>query len=306
MPQGRNTRRFNTQGFNAQGSRLVITALIACLGLTPFSAAANCPSPGEWWQAQQVVSHSALLTQAAQQQVVLLGEQHDAIDHHRWQLSTLAGLHALRENMVIGLEMLPRSTQPVLDNWVAGALSEEELLEQTQWQETWGFDSELYLPILHFARLHQIPLVALNITPDLRRRLVEEGFANIPSDQRHGIPAPLTASNTYKERLQQAFEQHAMDVNDPEQLTRFIDAQLSWDVAMAHGLAQATEDGALTVGLMGLGHVVYNEGVAHQLSGMGVERSLSLLPWERQHCETPPPALADAVFILPAQPKESD
>jgi uncharacterized iron-regulated protein len=29
---------------------------------------------------------------------VLLGEQHDDEDHHRWQAQVLAGLHALRPN----------------------------------------------------------------------------------------------------------------------------------------------------------------------------------------------------------------
>lgn len=276
----------------------LLTASLAILGLTPFSVNASCPNPGEWWQARQAVPNSELLAQAAQQQVVLLGERHDAIDHHRWQLSTLAGLYALRNDMVIGLEMLPRHVQPVLDDWVAGALSENELLKQTQWQETWGFDPALYLPILHFARLQQIPLIALNITPALRQRLSVEGFENIPADQRHHIPAPLDASATYKARLQEAFEQHAMDMDDSEQLTRFINAQLSWDVAMAHGLAEEALQGHLAVGLMGLGHVIYNEGVVHQLGGMGLDYALSLLPWELDECEAPDPDLADAIFIL--------
>lgn len=275
-----------------------IAASLAALSLMPLSVSASCPSPGEWWQARQAVPTSELLAQAAQQQVVLLGEQHDAIDHHRWQLSTLAGLYALRNEMIIGLEMLPRHAQPVLDNWVAGALSEDELLEQTQWQETWGFDPALYLPIFHFARLQQIPLIALNITPALRQRLSAEGFESVPAEQRHHIPTPQDAPASYQQRLQAVFDQHPMASDDTDQLTRFINAQLSWDVAMAHGLAEEAHQGYLAVGLMGLGHVLYNEGVAHQLQGMGVERTLSLLPWELNGCESPDPTLADAVFIL--------
>lgn len=280
-------------------SRWIVASLVA-LSLTPLSVNASCPSPGEWWQANQSVPNNELLAQAAQQQVVLLGERHDAIDHHRWQLSTLAGLYALRNEMIIGLEMLPRHAQPVLDDWVAGELNENELLEQTQWRETWGFDPALYLPIFHFARLQQIPLIALNITPALRQRLSSEGFENVPADQRHYIPAPQDAPAAYQQRLQEAFEQHAMDMDDPDRLTRFINAQLSWDVAMAQGLADEAHQGYLAVGLMGLGHVIYNEGVAHQLNGMGVEHTLSLLPWERNDCQIPDPSLADAVFVLEA------
>ncbi|UYV19331.1 ChaN family lipoprotein [Halomonas qaidamensis] len=264
----------------------------------PLSAHASCPSPGQWWQSQNSVANSAILTQASQHQVVLLGEQHDAADHHRWQLHTLAGLHALRDDMVIGLEMLPRGVQDVLDDWVAGLLTEEELLAQSHWEETWGFDANLYLPIFHFARLHNIPLIALNITPELRQRLSSEGFTNVPAEQRHHIPAPLPPSDRYEKRLKEVFDQHAMG-DDPAMLNRFVQAQLSWDVAMAEGLANAATEGALAVGLMGLGHVIYHDGVPHQLTGLGVDHTFSLLPWSTEACEPPNPELADAVFVLP-------
>jgi len=84
----------------------------------------------------------------------------------------------------------------------------------------------------------------------------------------------------------------------PEALERFIQAQLTWDTAMAQRLAEATEDGALAVGLMGLGHVTYNEGVAYQLEALGIDRTLSLLPWPMRHCALPDATYADAVYIL--------
>ena len=54
------------------------------------------------------LAESAVIAQAAKQSVVLLGEMHDNPDHHRWQLQTLAALHAVRPGMVIGFEMFPR------------------------------------------------------------------------------------------------------------------------------------------------------------------------------------------------------
>ena len=132
-------------------------AALALASLLPNTSFAACPTPGEWWQSGQPVANSDLLATAARQQVVLLGEQHDEKAHHRWQLHTLAGLHALRDDLVIGLEMLPRSAQPALDAWIAGDLDDEAMLEQTQWDEAWGFDSALYMPILAFARMAQIP-----------------------------------------------------------------------------------------------------------------------------------------------------
>jgi hypothetical protein len=37
-------------------------------------------------------------------------------------LQTLAALHVQRPKIVIGFEMFPRRLQPILDQWVAGAL----------------------------------------------------------------------------------------------------------------------------------------------------------------------------------------
>ncbi|QRY70697.1 ChaN family lipoprotein (plasmid) [Ensifer sp. PDNC004] len=43
---------------------------------------------------------------------VLLGENHDRYDIHRWQLHVLAGLHAQRTDVVVGFEMFPRRVRP--------------------------------------------------------------------------------------------------------------------------------------------------------------------------------------------------
>ena len=64
----------------------------------------------------------------AERAIVLLGEEHDREDHHRWQLDTIAALHERRRAMVLGFEMFPRRSQPVLDRWSAGELSEAEFL----------------------------------------------------------------------------------------------------------------------------------------------------------------------------------
>ncbi|MEA2119716.1 ChaN family lipoprotein [Halovibrio sp. HP20-50] len=265
--------------------------------LLPSVALAACPAPSQWWQAEQSLTNAELLPTAAQQQVVLLGEQHDDITHHRWQLHTLAGLHALRDEMVIGLEMLPRSAQPALDAWIAGGIDTDTLLAETRWEEVWGFEVSLYMPILEFARMAQIPLIALNIDPALRQRLVNEGWDSVSTEERHGISPPQPASEGYQARLAEVFNQHAMG-SASDALERFVQAQLAWDVAMAQRLAEATQGGALAVGLMGLGHVAYNEGVAYQLDALGINDTLSLLPWQRRHCELPDSTLADALYIL--------
>src|SRR3569623_3086324 len=90
-----------------------------------------CIKPGSWMRLQEnhpVVSNDALLREVSQRRVVLLGDRHDNAAHHAWQQQVLAGLYALHPDMVIGIEMFPRSVQSVLNRCVASKLSEHEIL----------------------------------------------------------------------------------------------------------------------------------------------------------------------------------
>ncbi|TNF91222.1 MAG: hypothetical protein EP300_01005 [Gammaproteobacteria bacterium] len=78
------------------------------------------PASGEKLDGQQ------LLQRLAKTRVVLLGEAHTSVAHHRWQHYMLAALHAYNPNMMVGFEMLPRAAQPVLDEWSAGRLGEKD------------------------------------------------------------------------------------------------------------------------------------------------------------------------------------
>ncbi|WP_111414909.1 ChaN family lipoprotein [Billgrantia lactosivorans] len=276
-----------------------VLGVAAGLSLAPLPLHADtCPDPGQWRQpGGERLESVALLAELAERDVVLLGEQHDRMDHHRWQLHTLAGLHALRPDMAIGLEMLPREAQPALDAWVAGELDEAAFLAASDWYDAWGFDPELYLPILHFARLNRVPLKALNVTPELRERLVEAGWQAVPEAERFGITPPAEAPPDYRERLAEAHAQHA-DSGDGASVERFIAAQLVWDRAMAAGLAEAADEAELVVGLVGQGHLRFGHGVPHQLDDLGLGEHATLLPWPAADaaCEPPPAGVAQAVF----------
>ncbi len=271
---------------------------LAIAGLPTASLAGDCPLPGQWQRDGEAVDAADLMAELADQQVVLLGEQHERLAHHRWQLHTLAALHAHRPSLVIGLEMLPREAQPALDAWVAGELEEKDFLEASDWQEAWGYDPDFYLPILHFARMHRVPLRALNVTPELRGRLTDEGWEAVPETERHAITPPTPASDAYRQALADVYARHPSAGDHEAGLTRFVEAQLVWDRAMAAGLAEAADTNTLVVGLMGQGHVTFGHGVPHQLDDLGIADNRSLLPWSLDDGCTPPDEVADALFIL--------
>jgi uncharacterized iron-regulated protein len=277
--------------------------LASLLMLTVLAAgpvAAGCPKPGEWYDTSgQRLPTDALFQDLASAEVVLLGESHDRMEHHRWQLHTLAALHARRPDMVIGLEMLPRRAQPSLDAWVAGELDEQAFVSESDWAQAWGFDAQLYLPILHFARMHKVPLVAINLDRPLVARLSAEGWDAVPAEERHHITPPAAPSPAYREYLDAVFAEHPTGAPEGADLDRFVAGQLIWDRAMAAGLAEAAGGGALAVGLMGSGHVEYGHGVPHQLRDLGIREQRILLPRATTaECSDPPEGLADALFAI--------
>lgn len=281
-----------------------------------------CIKPGEWLRMEdgKPVANDVLLKQLSQRRIVLLGEHHTNADHHRWQLQMLAGLFALQPALAIGLEMFPREAQPVLDRWVAGELTEKEFLQQTHWQSGWRFDAGLYLPIFHFARINRIPMHAINVNPVLLGEVRAKGWAAIDAAARQGISDPAPASRDYLEMLANSFAAHRPQAShggppgelkdeDKQAFQRFVEGQLLWDRAMAEALAAVAkrQHAPLVVGLMGTGHMVYDFGVPHQLTELGMADTASLIPWDEQiACEEMVPGFAYAVFGLAPDTAEQE
>lgn len=270
----------------------------------PDGVAAACVPAGGWVApaTRRALLPRTVIARSLRRRIVLLGERHDAADHHRWQLSTLAALHALRPDVVVGFEAFPRRVQPVLDRWTAGTLDEETFLAETAWEEVWGYDPALYLPLFHFARLGRLPMVGLNVDRTLVARVGAQGLASIPERDREGIGVPAPARPEYLRLLADAYASHepaGRRPSDEAGLRRFVEAQLLWDRAMAEALAAAVRErpSALVVGMIGSGHLERRFGVPHQLAALGLHEVTVLLPWDTdRHCGELAADLADAVF----------
>src|SRR5260221_14566965 len=90
-------------------------------------------------------------------------------------------------------------------------------------------------------------------------------------------------------------------VQQPE-FKRFVEAQLTWDRAMAEALADAKRkfSNATIVGILGSGHVEEGYGVPHQLKDLGVAELRTLIPVSVEAaCAHVGGSYADAVFTLP-------
>jgi uncharacterized iron-regulated protein len=327
-------RTFFSRVFATIAAASVIVTVATALADNPEAITqTNCVAVGTWLDpaSAAAMSPERVIAAMARHPVVLLGESHDNAEHHRWQLHTLAALHAYNPEMVIGFEMFPRRVQAALDAWVGGQLNVESFLDAAEWHQVWGFHEELYLPLFHFARQNRIPMVALNVERRLISKVGREGWASVPAEEREGVSDPVSASQAYRESLARAFVEthmlvtqmeaekggvtknpHALDqghhdaadltsVLENEDFKRFVEAQLTWDRAMAEGLAKARRENpdALVVGIIGRGHLEHGFGVPHQLAELGVTNAAVLLPTEPEAaCQDLAADLADGLFVV--------
>jgi uncharacterized iron-regulated protein len=282
---------------------------------------AYCKAGGNWLSLGTTAAAPAsirdIVASASTQNVVLLGEQHDQEDHHRWQLQMLAALYAQRPNLVIGFEMFPRRVQPALDQWIAGTLTAQEFLRQAEWDKVWNFPPHLYMPLFEFARINKIPMRALNVDRTLTRMVAEKGWDQVPESAREGVGRPAPALPEYLDFLRAIHQMHTANPSAPAgkapaasdaAFKAFVDSQLTWDRAMAQALSEAfiqsgQQNPALVVGIMGSGHIRQGHGVPHQLAHLGVTKVASLLPVATgEECQQLEPGLATAVFVMPERP----
>ncbi len=293
---------------------LALLLLVACRPAAPLVAepsTASCLPVGTWVDpaTRRIVQPAAVLARAGAARVVLLGEHHHRADHHRWQLQVLAALQAARPDLVLGLEMFPRRTQPALDRWVAGGVPAPAFLVESDWTTAWGYPATFYLPLFEFARMNRVPMQALNVDRGLVTRVGAEGWAAIPPSEREGVTDPASPAPAYRVALDEAFRAHAGEADVARQVDRFVEAQLLWDRAMAEAIAGVLRERphALVVGIMGSGHLWEGWGVPHQLDALGIRDVVVLLPWDAPcDCAELHPGLATAVFgIAPAADAEA-
>ena len=136
---------------------MLITAFLLCIStaVSAFSSAANVEqndimNTGEDMARQteavanlRVVKleQTSTLTQTIQKidaaRVLLVGETHTRWDHHLVQLEILKLLYQKSPKLAIGVEWFQQPYQKHLDAYIAGEITEKEMLHLTGYFERW-------------------------------------------------------------------------------------------------------------------------------------------------------------------------
>ena len=153
---------------------------------------------------RQEVGFAAMIAAAATAEAIFIGEIHNQPSHQQMALAVIRALQAKDPSLAIGLEMMQMDSQPALDAWSQGRLSEESFV--VIYSQNWSYPWEQYRDIFIFARDQEIPLVALNLDKQLVNKVGRQGFAALSPEERTLLPPDITSGlNSSYERLMDTF-----------------------------------------------------------------------------------------------------
>ena len=219
-----------------------------------------------------------MLADLATADVVFVGEQHDDPNTHRLEAAILEGLKRRKVSPVVSLEMFERDVQAIVDAYLAGSTTEEEMLKASR---PWPRYRTDYRPLVELARANSWPVVAANVPRRIAAAVAKAGqhaIAQLLEEDRRLVARELACpQDQYFERFAKSMGDHPAPDQSVEQqramTERYYWSQCVKDETMAESIAAAVERSV---------PVVHYNGAFHSDFGLGTaERVRRRLPGKR-------------------------
>jgi uncharacterized iron-regulated protein len=246
---------------------LIVCSLSLTFGWSGLAAAQQVSN------ADQSITYEVadVMEQLAAANVVYLGETHSSAADHAAQLDIIEALHQRNADVAIAMEMFQQPFQTVLDEYLAGTISEAELRERSQYDQRWGFPWEYYAPMLRYAQTHDIPVIALNVPTEITRRVAEKGLGSLTARDRQYIPPvdEIDLSDAdYRAMMLEIYKNFHSGHGAGTSFERFFLAQVLWDETMAAGVVNFLQENPShqVIVLAGQGHIAYDYGIPNRVA----------------------------------------
>jgi hypothetical protein len=227
--------------------------------------------------------------------VIWLGEHHNAKRDHDLQAIFIENIYNQRKAMSrlgkdtpklsIGLEQIQVQYQQVLDDYVQGKITEEEMLSGCEWKTRWSWPFENYRSVFVLAKKLKIPLIALNVNSEDLVKVEDDGFKGLDRKIiRKYIKDPLGFAEFVKPLSYRTYSAYVIEpsynmhkemgilktktvagelLDDKTSFRNFFSGRILWDEAMAGNAYEWTKDNecGVMIGLIGADHVKFEKGV---------------------------------------------
>lgn len=213
------------------------------------------------------IERDAFYDRLARATYVVVGESHTSVEDHAVQDQIYRALIARHDGPVaLGLEMVSRPYQVPLDEYAAGTIDDEELLEKLEWETRWGFSYLLYAPLWRAARASGSPIVALNARRELTKAVSQKGVDDLDLVMTNDLPELDLSDDAHRDWMRDIFASHGMEMEE-EKFERFYQAQVVWDETMAETAFDfmQTNSAAAMMIVAGRGHTERGWGIPSRI-----------------------------------------
>jgi uncharacterized iron-regulated protein len=204
-------------------------------------------------------------------EVTFIGEVHNDPVAHYLEEQLLRRTWDLQ--LALSLEMFERDVQYVLDEYLAGLITEPNLIASGRAWKNYASD---YRPLVEFAKEKRMPVIAANAPRRYVNRVGRFGAASLeqiePEGRRFLPPLPYAkASAAYAARFAHIMQEHQGPGASllSESAERSLEAQSLWDASMAYSIAEflTTHPGSRVLQVNGSFHTSQRLGIVEHLLG---------------------------------------
>jgi uncharacterized iron-regulated protein len=190
------------------------------------------------------VLFDTMVAEMKQADVVFVGENHDDKHAHALQLALLKALHAQNPRLALSMEMFERDVQGVLNEYLAGHITESSFLQASR---PWPNYKTDYRPLVEFCRENKLPVVAANAPRryvNMVSRRGQAALGELPKESKAFLPAlpySMELPEKYGQQLNEIFGgNHAQgtggtaspSMSQMPSAANMIQAQALWDASM--------------------------------------------------------------------------
>ena len=241
---------------------------------------------------------------------IWLGEHHNSRKDHDFQAEFIRQIHDVRQKnpksqgdsqmassppspppMAIGLEQVQKQFQYVLDDYINGKISLDELKQNVEWDKRWMWDFNGYQEIFETAKQLNIKLLALNVDTEdlvlvekdgypglplhrLRKYIIDPiGFGSFAKTKEFSTYVDYVISPSYDIHDQLGLLQTTMTgerLEEKMSFRNFLSGRILWDESMAstsYTWVKQNPNGLL-IGLVGADHVKFTNGIPGRFARM--------------------------------------
>jgi uncharacterized iron-regulated protein len=274
-----------------------MTALIAMLGACAPATAVMSPaaSPVSGFRIvapaeRRELAWEQLIERLARADVVFFGEQHDDPETHRAEAAVLESLGRIGRPVVLSLEMFERDVQGLVDDHLAGRLTESDFLARAR---PWPRYATDYRPLVELAKARGWPVLASNIPRPMASAVGRKGLAALdslsPAERLHAAREIVCPNDDYHARFMEQMQGHgsgagsspaAGDTLPTAMAERFYLAQCVKDETMAESIVEARRRAprnAIIVHFNGAFHSDYGQGTVDRVARREPEWKVALV-----------------------------